>query len=77
MYWLYLFIPFNLKSSFLMYGYGPRQWNKGQGHRRDECGVRGKSAGWDDWGVKSSGGNRAEGSQRGGEERGPDTKKLI
>lgn len=46
-------------------------------HRRDECCVRGKSAGWDDWGVKSSGGNGAEGSQRGGEERGRDTKKLI
>lgn len=76
-YWLYLSIPFNLKSSFLVYGYGLRQWNKGQGHRRDECGVRGKSGGWDDWGVKSSGGNGAEGSRRGGEERGPDTKKLI
>lgn len=60
-----------------MYGYGPRLWNKGQGHRRDECGVRGKSAGWDDWGVKSSEGNGAEESRRGGEKRGPDTKKLI
>lgn len=76
-YWLYLSISFNLKSSFLVYGYGLRQWNKGQGDRRDECRVRGKSAEWDDWGVKSSGGNGAEGSRRGGEERGLDTKKLI